>query len=534
MSTRSILKSSYVLVGFTLISRFLGLARESVKAAMLGTTALSDAFSVAFLIPNLLRRLFAEGTISAAFIPTFKGYLSRNDKKETADFLSAVFTFGITVFAVTVFIGIGLSGALVKIFGPAFSQDVYSEAVFLTQIMWPYLAFISVAALLQGVLNSLGIFGPSGFTPILFNLSFITAAFILSPFTANPARAIAIGVTAGGIIQMLFQIPFMMKTGMRFSFTNLKKAFFHPGVRKVMRLISPTLLGMGAYQINIIATTHIANRAGEGIVSSLQFSNRLEELILGVFIVSLSTVILPELSTDAKKGDWENFNKNLVFGIKVTAMISIPATVFTLLMREEIVSLLFKFGRFDDESVRLTSYALMFHISGLFFIAVTRILFPAFFAQEDTVSPTVAGIVSVVVNIVAAYLLVGSMKGGGIAFASTISAFVSTVILVFMLRKGGKINMNAVLSSFSYAFRFLLISVCCGVPLYFTKDFVYGVFSKIPAMSAFGEKIIREFVPFSVVTAFFGIFLIAILIMIKDENAVYIFDKVARRLKWKK
>ncbi|HSW59483.1 MAG TPA: lipid II flippase MurJ, partial [bacterium] len=191
MSRSNILKSSYVLVGFTLISRVLGLLRESVKASFLGTTALSDAFSVAFLIPNLLRRLFAEGTISAAFIPTFKGYLNKNDKKETADFLSAVFTFGVTVFALTVFIGIGASGVLVKMFAPAFSQDIYSEAVFLTQMMWPYLAFISIAALFQGVLNSLGIFGPSGFTPILFNLSFIAAAFALSPFTANPARAIA-------------------------------------------------------------------------------------------------------------------------------------------------------------------------------------------------------------------------------------------------------------------------------------------------------------------------------------------------------
>lgn len=533
MSRQAILKSSSLLVGYTMISRILGLVRESVKAAFLGTTALSDAFTVAFLIPNLLRRLFAEGTISAAFIPTLKGYLAKDDKKETAQFLSATLTFSVTIFTLTVIAGIVTSGIFVDIFGPEFDQQTSEEAVFLTQIMFPYLGFISVAAFIQGILNSLKIFGPSGFTPILFNISFIAAAFILSPFTANPARAIAIGVTAGGIIQMLFQVPFLLKTGLRFTFSGFRDAFTHPGVRKVMRLISPTLLGMGAYQINIIATTRIANRAGEGVVSSLQFSNRLEELILGVFVISLSTVILPEFSTDAKEGRWDSFNKNLVFGIKLTAMISIPAMVFTLLMKSEIVSLLFKFGKFDDESVRLTSYALMFHISGLFFIAVTRILFPAFYAQEDTVSPTIAGVVSVIVNIIAALALVDSMKGGGVALASTISAFVSTVLLLIMLRKGGKIDLSAVFGAFSYSLRFLFISIACGLPVFFLKETVYGLFSGY-AGSGVSSKIVAEFIPFTMVTAIFGITLMTVLIMIKDENVMYIYDKIGRKLKWKK
>ncbi|HDT11802.1 MAG TPA: murein biosynthesis integral membrane protein MurJ, partial [bacterium] len=273
MSRKAILKSSSTLVVFTMISRVLGLFREIVKAAFLGTTALSDAFTIAFLIPNLLRRLFAEGTISAAFIPTFKGYLNKRDKKETAEFLSAAFTFGVTVFFGTVFAGIVFSGVLVDIFGPDLSSDISKEAVFLTRIMFPYLAFISIAALIQGILNSFGVFGPSGFTPILFNLSFITFAFVLSPHTANPARAIAIGVLTGGVVQALFQVPFMIRKGVKISFSSLKKAFTHPGVRKVLRLVAPTMLGMGAYQINIIVTTRIANSAGTGIVSSLQFSN---------------------------------------------------------------------------------------------------------------------------------------------------------------------------------------------------------------------------------------------------------------------
>jgi putative peptidoglycan lipid II flippase len=534
LSRKAILKSSSTLVVFTMISRVLGLFREVVKAAFLGTTALSDAFTIAFLIPNLLRRLFAEGTISAAFIPTFKGYLNKGDKKETAQFLSAIFTFGITVFFGTVLAGMIFSGFLVDVFGPELSEEVAKEAVFLTRIMFPYLAFISIAALIQGILNSFGVFGPSGFTPILFNLSFITFAFVLSPYTANPARAIAIGVVTGGVVQALFQVPFMLKRGIWISLSGFKKAFFHPGVRKVLRLVAPTMLGMGAYQINIIVTTRIANSAGTGIVSSLQFSNRLEELILGIFVVSLSTVILPEFSADAKKGNWDGFNKNLIFGIKLTAMISIPATIFTLMMRHEIVTLLFKFGKFDDESVRLTSYALLFHICGLFFIAISRILFPAFFAQEDTVTPTVAGIISVVVNIVVALLLVESMKGGGVALASTISAAVSAFILIAMLTKSGKVKKDGIKDSAMYSLKLLFIAFLSILPIYFFKEFIYDIFREIMVLPGHFNRIVTELFPFVLSTFIFGGCLVALLIAIKDENTVYIFNKVAGRLKWKK
>ncbi len=534
MSRKNILRSSSTLVFFTFTSRILGLFREIVKAAFLGTTALSDAFTIAFLIPNLLRRLFAEGTISAAFIPTFKGYLNKGSKEETAQFLSAIFTFGVTVFFGTVLTGMIFSGVLVDIFGPDLGGDISKEAVFLTRIMFPYLAFISIAALIQGILNSFGVFGPSGFTPVLFNLSFITFAFVLSPYTANPARAIAIGVVTGGMIQALFQVPFMIKKGVKFSFSGFKTAFTHPGVRKVLRLVAPTMLGMGAYQINIIVTTRIANMAGTGIVSSLQFSNRLEELILGVFIISLSTVILPELSADAKKENWESFNKNLIFGIKLTAMVSIPATIFTLIMRYEIVTLLFKFGKFDDESVRLAAYALLFHICGLFFIAISRILFPAFFAQEDTVTPTVAGVISVIVNIVVAILLVESMKGGGVALASTISAAVSAFVLIAMLTKSGKVKKEGIKDSAVYSLKLLLIAFLSILPLYFLKDTIYDVFKEIMIFPGHFNRIVTELIPFIVSTFIFGSCLTALLIAVKDENTVYIFNKVAGRLKWKK
>ncbi|MDR0501999.1 MAG: murein biosynthesis integral membrane protein MurJ, partial [Treponema sp.] len=247
----------------TLISRILGLLREMTKASFLGTTALSDAFSVAFLLPNLFRRLFAEGSVSVAFIPTFKEHLLENNKEKTREFLSCMFTF--LSFFVTLFVcaGILLAPLLVRIFG----VEEFDETVLLTRIMFPFLGFISLAALFQGVLNSFHIFTPSGLAPILLNIVTILCAYALSPFTANPARAMAIGVLIGGFLEAAIQLPFVLKQRQSFFFTNLKRVFANPGTRKVLRLISPTIVGMAAYQLNDLVSTALAGRAGEGIVS---------------------------------------------------------------------------------------------------------------------------------------------------------------------------------------------------------------------------------------------------------------------------
>ena len=527
MSRKNILKKSSILIVLTFLSRILGLVREIIKARFLGTTALSDSFTIAFMIPNLLRRLFAEGTIAAAFIPTFKGYLADGDRKEIKKFLSATFTFASFVFTLTVVVGIIFSGELVSLFGPELSPEMNDETMFLTRIMFPYLAFISISAFFQGILNSKNIFWPSGFTPILFNLSFIAAAYILTPYTENPARALAIGVLIGGILQSLFQIPFLLKTGMRFSFSPLKKAFFHKGTRKVLLLIAPTIVGMGAYQINLLVSTRIANSAGIGVVSSLQFSNRLLELILGVFVVSIGTVILPELSANAKDKAWEKFNINTQFAMKITALITIPAMLFTLLNRKEIVTLLFKVGAFSDKSVDLTSVALSFHIIGLFFIATNRVVAPAFYAQEDTKSPTIAGIVSVVTNIIFAYLLVGSMKGGGVALASSIAALSNSMVLFIILSKKKTIKLSSILNSFSYSFKILLFTTISLSPIYFLKDKIFGI------TAASNSKIIATGAPLFLSVAIFFSILFSILIISKDEHILFIGNSIRRKI-WKK
>jgi putative peptidoglycan lipid II flippase len=267
--SRSLLSAGLSLSFFTLCSRILGLVREMTKAAFLGTSKYADAFGIAFMIPNLLRRLFAENAISVAFIPTFKGYLedgeSGNGKKTIRDFLSATITLITFLTTCVVLAGILLTPLIVRIFLDNNDSALLHETTILTRIMFPYLVVISIAAFFQGVLNGVKIFSPSGFTPVLFNSVVIAATYILTPIlTGNiedsevkaqmAARAMSIGVISGGCVQALFQLPFVLKTGWRFSFTTLKKAFTNPGTRRVMKLIVPTIIGMAAYQLNDEAT----------------------------------------------------------------------------------------------------------------------------------------------------------------------------------------------------------------------------------------------------------------------------------------
>jgi putative peptidoglycan lipid II flippase len=434
-SSRSLVKHGSTLSLLTLVSRILGLVREMTKASLLGTSALSDAFSVAFMIPNLFRRLFAEGSIAVAFIPTFKEYLTGGEEDKTREFLSCMFTFLSFFVSLAVALGILAAPWVVRLFG----MEDFDETLLLTRMMFPFLGFISLAALFQGVLNSVHVFAPSGLAPIVLNLTTILCAYGLSRFTQNPARAMAWGILMGGFLEAAVQFPFVLRKGYRFSFTGLKRAVKNPGTRKVLRLIGPTIIGMAAYQLNDLVSTALAGNAGEGVVSSLQYSLRLQELILGVFAVSIGTVLLPDLAEDAKTGQWNRYNERLTSAMDIIALITIPITFFALAQGETLIRLLFQSRSFDEASVTLTLTAFRFHMPGLFFIALNRILAPAFYAQSDSKSPTLAGVISFGVNIALALALAGPFRGGGIALALTLSSAVNTALLLAFLRRNPQI-----------------------------------------------------------------------------------------------
>lgn len=539
-SKKSLVKSGLLLSLMTFASRIMGLIREMTKASFLGTSMHADAFTTAFMIPNLLRRLFAENAVSVAFIPTFKKYLAKGDDEEnrskTQEFLKATFTLVSFLTACVVVVGIIITPLIVPLFckKPAdpnaadYAMQLKTwllkkdEISILTRIMFPYLFVISIAAFFQGILNGCKIFAPSGFTPVLFNGIVILATYLLSPFTSNPARAMSIGVIAGGCIQALFQWPFVHQTGWKICFTSLKKTFSNPGTKQVIALILPTIVGMAAYQLNDVVSTALANRTGEGIASSLQYSIRLQELILGIFAVSIGTVILPDLSGLANSKKWDDFNKMLLQAIKIMTLISIPVTAYSLISGKEIISLLYKSKSFDDESVRLTLGAFRFHIAGLLFIALNRIISPAFYAQGNTKLPTLAGIISFGANIILALILSIFMKGNGIALALSLASLLNTVFLFIFMEKMNSIEVGKVLiGTLLYTLRIIILSVIAAIPTYFIHNLLVKMFSDGGRLLGFGMPVVLSAIVFAIIG-------VLELIITRDELVKVILKKVKR------
>lgn len=541
---KSLLASGLSLSFFTLCSRILGLVREMTKASFLGTSKFADAFGIAFMIPNLLRRLFAENSISVAFIPTFRGYLEdsatsgkdSDEFKKTKEFLNSTITLISFCTTVVVILGIAFSPLIIPLFLDESDSVLTAEAVLLTRIMFPYLFVISLAAFFQGILNGVKIFSPSGFTPVLFNSIVIACTYIFTPLlTKNvadaelraqmAARAMSFGVLIGGCVQAIFQLPFVIKTGWFCHFTSLKKAFKNPGTKKVIALVGPTVIGMAAYQLNDVISTALAGKAGTGIVSSLQYSLRLQELILGIFAVSIGTVILPDLSGLAKTQKWENFNRLLSQAIKIIALISIPVTFYSLVCGKEIISLVYKSKNFNDESVQLTLTAFRFHIAGLFFIAMNRVVAPAFYAHGNTKSPTLAGILGLAINMIFALILIKPMSGGGIALALTLGSLANSILLFVFLKKNKQIDVKAVVGgTILYSIKMAVLSIIAAVPATLVKNATSAFFAGRGRLVEFGGTVVLT----AIVFAFAGILL---LLITKDPVLASAKNMVLKKVK---
>ncbi len=503
----------------TMLSRILGLVREMTKAAFMGTGWLADTFGVAFTLPNFLRRLFAEGSMTAAFIPTFTGYLAGGDDDETREFLSATFTVLVFLVGLIVAAGVALAPWIVLLFTSAH----HGEMALLTQIMFPFLALVAVSAFLQGILNSIGIFAPSGMAPILFNLCWITVPYLLGGAAGNPARAMSIGVLVGGLAQALCQLPAVLKAGYRFGFIGLGRAFRNPGMKRVFALIAPTIVGMAAYQINIFVSTYLATNSGTGSVASLQYSLRLQELVLGVFVVSLGTVLLPDMAGFARSEDWEGYAGSLSRGLRAMLLITIPVAAYSMIVGEDIVTLLFRRREFDLESVKLTSSVFFWHMSGLAFIAMNRVMAPAFYARGDTKTPTFAGLVSVVINIALAFVLVGPLQAPGIALALAGASAANTIVLVialFCARIPG--TRKALALSGRYALKLLLLSGLAAAPILFLRPFLALRLASWNVNLAAGISV-------AATALVYGGIGVGLLILSKDEMASIITGAFSRR-----
>lgn len=506
------------LSALTMVSRILGLLREMTKAAFMGTGPLAEAFTVAFIIPNFLRRLFAEGSVTVAFIPTFTGVLGEKDEAKTREFLSATFTVLLVLVLATVALGMAVTPWITSL---VFFGAERAETIVLTRMMFPFLALVSVAALLQGILNTIGVFVPSGLGPILFNVCFIGVPYLIGGWTANPARAMALGVLAGGLAQALCQLPAVLRAGYRFGFIGFARALRNPGMRRVLALIAPTILGMAAYQVNDLVCTSLASsvKAAAGI----QYSIRLQELILGVFAVSAGTVLLPRLSQAARRQDWPSYSEDLGQVMMSMILVTLPVAIFSMIVGREIVTLLFKARAFGEDSVALTTSVFFFHMMGIVFIALNRVIAPAFYARSDAKTPTWAGLVSFGVNIALAFAFIAPFRGPGIALALSLSSAVNTLFLAVALLRSKIEGIRAAFSRTArYALRILAFSAVAGAPLYLLRPRLLALFARNPS------RFVAAGVPLLLETLLFGSIGIGLLVVTKDEFAAALFSRILR------
>ncbi len=520
----AMLRESGKLSLLTMVSRILGLLRETTRARLLGTGSFGEAFSVAFSAPNLFRKLLAEGAMSVAFIPTMKTYFTEADDKKTRDFLSA--TFSVLTVCVLLVVAAGMSGAvfLTRAYSGVGLKQVLDvgETAILMRMMFPFLALVALAAFFQGILNAHGIFSPSAYGPILFNLCFLVVPVFISRFFPNPARAMAVGVLVGGFAQAVCQLPFVLRLGKRFGFVAPWIALRNPGMKRILLLLAPTIVGTAAYELNAFISTGLAS--GVGAATSLQYSLRLQELILGVFVVSISTVLLPELSGLAVLEDWVLFVDRFRKSLESIILVTVPIMVFSILERFDIVALLFQSGKFTAESVKITASAFLFHSLGLVFIAANRIITPVFYSRKDSRNPTWAGLVAVGVNTLCAWLFSLFMGGSGIAFALTLASIVNCGILVLMMLRMKLPGMgHALLSSLGYACKLLVFSAIAGLPLLLLRS---------PLQSWLGShssRFVFAGVPLVISTLIYGTLGVGLLILTRDPIARFLVSSFRRR-----
>lgn len=418
---------------FTLISRLLGFVRDVVVARLFGATLVADAFFVAFRIPNLLRELLAEGSMSAAFIPVFTEKLTNEGKKEAWELASRVFAVLLAVLVAVTCLGILTAPWIVRVIAPGFTEAGGQRelTVLLTRIMFPYLLFIGLAALAMGILNALRAFALPAMAPIAFNLMLIGCALWLAPGMETPALGLAVGVLLGGIAQLGLQLPGLIGQGMM---PRFRWAPSDPGVRRVGLLMLPMLVGLSVTQVNLLVNTLLASFLAEGSVSYLYYGMRLIHFPLGIFGVALATAILPSLSAQAAKGDMAGVRDGFVGGLKLILFITVPAMAGLIALREPIVATLFERGAFDRTATEGVAVAVLAYGTGLWAFAGVRVAASTFYALKDTVTPVRIAAIAMASNVVLSLALMGPLAHGGLALATALAAMINIILLVLALR----------------------------------------------------------------------------------------------------
>jgi putative peptidoglycan lipid II flippase len=446
-----LLRSTGTVGGFTLLSRILGLVRDVVFARLFGAAGVMDAFFVAFRIPNIFRRFFAEGSFSQAFVPVFAEYDEKGDHATVRDLVDRTAgTLGIILFGITA-LGVVAAPVFIAVFAPGFiaengAEDTSRYALAIDMLRWtfPYLLFISVTALAGGILNTYQKFTAAAFSPVLLNVVLIGFAAFVAPLYGRPGMALAVGVFVAGVVQLVCMLPSLVRIRLM---PRPRLGFGHPGVRKILRLMLPGLFGSSVAQISILLDTLIASLLATGSISWLYYSDRLMEFPLGVFGIALATVMLPNLSRQHANGAAADFGMTLDWAMRLVVLIVMPATLGLMLLAGPLLATLFYGGRFGAGDVEMASFSLVPYAAGLLGFTMVKVLAPGYFARQITATPVRIGLIALGLNMVMNVVIVGPwvLMGwpgphAGLAAATSLCAFINAGLLYRGLRREGVIT----------------------------------------------------------------------------------------------
>ncbi|MFT4925413.1 MAG: putative peptidoglycan lipid II flippase [Phenylobacterium sp.] len=418
----------------TMISRVLGLVRDVVIATMVGTSAGADVYFFANRIPNFLRRLFAEGAFAQAFVPVMSEVKEKHGDDAVRELFAKVSgTLGVVVTIVTL-LGVLGSSVIVAVFGfnwflqwfNGTGEGKFEMASLMLKITFPYLWFISLVALSGAILNTYNKFAAAAFTPVLLNIAIIVSAWLLSSSFEVPAMSLAIGVFIGGLVQFLFQLPFLAKQGL---LVRPRWAWHDEQVKKIRTLMLPAIFGVSVNQINLLVDTIIASFLVTGSISWLYYADRLIEFPLGLFGIGIATVILPALSRQHVNNDPQQFSRTMDWGVRFIAVMGAPAMVGLMIMAKPIIAVLYLRGEFSESAVEMVSHSLIAYACGLLSYMMIKVLAPGYYSRQDIKTPVRFGIIAMVANMVLNLILVQFLAYVGLALATAMSATLNAFLL---------------------------------------------------------------------------------------------------------
>lgn len=470
-SNSALFKSTAVISAMTFISRIFGYIRDAVIFIFLGATGSTDAFFVAFRIPNFLRRLFAEGAFSQAFIPVLSEYKEMRSEHELRTLINHVSgTLGLILLFITI-LGVFFAPALIYVFAPGFIDEPhrFDLSTQMLRITFPYILFISLTALSASILNTFSRFAVPAFTPTLLNLSLIIVTIWLAPKLEEPVLALAWGVFIAGVAQLLFQIPFLYKLGF---LPKLKLSGASDGVRKILKLMLPAIFGSSVVQINLLINTLIASFLAVGSISWLYISDRFVELPLAIFGVATATIILPRLSKQFVNNSMEGFNKTLDWALRLSLLIALPSMLGLVLLAKPILTTLVQYREFTEHDTLMASMSLITYALGLPAFILIKVLAPGFYSRQDTKTPVKIGVIAVFFNIILNIVFIlawshwqFSGPHAALALATSLAAYLNAGLLFNKLKRNVSISLQA--GWLKYIFQIALSSLVMFVVLFY-------------------------------------------------------------------